>query len=527
MKIPETLIPHLAQLQKFAKTRGVELYLVGGSVRDLLLNRPTADLDFALATDAIPFAKAFAAHVGGGFVGLDERPPTARVVFKKQTVSMDFAQFRAASLNDDLQLRDLTINAMAVPLEAMLESARLPVPRLIDPGGGMADLTARQLRFPSERVIHEDPLRLIRIYRFAAQLNFEICHDSLALIKKHHALLPRVSAERIRDELMKILKVEKASPYLQEMWKVGLLTQIVPTPVARGHRDREVSPTGRNRDQEVSPTGMHRDQEVSPTGAREPVQESAATPVARGPVPRDPWNALDRFESTNPAQPDWDTYLNTAATPVARGPVPRDPWNYTQPDCDTYLKPAATPVARGPVPRDPWNYTQPDCDTYLETELEWEVNRSSLIKLCLLLQGELGDVAKRLKLSRKASQFLKCLASEHRLLAAEQLTRREIIRFLRRTGSDWLGALLFASALHGITDARTSQIVDTYYQHFLPILKQGRLITGEDLIHRFDLKEGREIGFLLAEIEERQLDGEIRTREEAFAAVAALITFRS
>ena len=490
MKIPETLIPHLAQLQKFAKTRGVELYLVGGSVRDLLLNRPTADLDFALATDAIPFAKAFAAHVGGSFVGLDEHPPTARVVLKKQTVSMDFAQFRAASLNDDLQLRDLTINAMAVPLEAMLRAARLPVPRdlsmLIDPSGGMADLTARQLRFPSEQVIHEDPLRLIRIYRFAAQLNFEICHDSLALVEKHHALLPRVSAERIRDELMKILKVEKASPYLQEMWRVGLLTQIVPTPVARGHRDREVSPTGRNRDQEVSPTG-----------ASEPVQEPAATSVARGPVPRDPWNAPTTFESTN-TQPD----------PVARGPVPRDPWNAL----DNF---------------ESTNPAQPDWDTYLKTELGWEVNRRSLIKLCLLLQGELGDVAKRLKLSRKASQFLKCLASEHQLLATEQLTRREIIRFLRRTGSDWLGALLFASALHGITDARTSQIVNTYYQHFLPILKQGRLITGEDLIHRFNLKEGREIGILLKQIEERQFDGEIRTREEAFAAAAALITCRS
>ena len=467
MNIPETLIPHLAQLQKFAKTRGVELYLVGGSVRDLLLNRPTADLDFALATDAIRFAKAFATHVGGSFVGLDERPPTARVVLKKQIVSMDFAQFRAASLSDDLRLRDLTINAMAVPLDALLGAACLPVPKLIDPGGGMADLTARQLRFPSEQVIHEDPLRLIRIYRFAAQLDFEISHDSLALIEKHHALLPRVSAERIRDELMKILKVEKASPYLQEMWKVGLLTQIVPV-ASEGPLSR--TPIAREPVQECSPD-VHRDREVSPTVARGPISEPPGPTVARGPVPRDPWNALTTFESTNHAQPDWDTYL--------------------------------------------------------KTELGWEVNRRSLIKLCLLLQGELGDVAKRLKLSRKASQFLKCLASEHRLLATEQLTRREIIRFLRRTASDWLGALLFASALHGITDARISQIVDTYYQHFLPILKQGRLITGEDLIHRFKLKEGRDIGILLKQIEERQFDGEIRTREEAFDAAAALITFRS
>ena len=261
MNIPETLTPRLETLQKFAKKRGVELYLVGGSVRDLLLNRPTADLDFALAADAIQFAKAFAAYIGGTFVGLDEQPPTARVVLKRQNISMDFAQFRAKSLSEDLGLRDLTINAIAAPLEAILRDARSqttpspvknvargpvsrepananqnvargPVPRepsvLIDPCGGIADLTARQLRFPSEQVIYDDALRLIRIYRFAAQLNFEISHDSLACIQKHHTLLPRVSPERIRDELMKILKVEKASPYLQEMWKVGLLTQIIP-----------------------------------------------------------------------------------------------------------------------------------------------------------------------------------------------------------------------------------------------------------------------------------------------------------
>ncbi len=436
--------PILSALGPFAKTHGVELYLVGGSIRDLLLNRPTADLDFALATDALPFAKAFATHIGGTFIALDERPPTARVVLKTQTLSLDFAQFRAASLIDDLRRRDLTINAMAAPIEAILRAARLqsapnynvaqePVPRepsmLIDPCGGMADLASRQLRFPSEQVVRDDPLRLIRIYRLAAQLRFEICQDSHALIQKYHYLLPRVTAERIRDEVMKILKVEQAYPYLQEMWEVGLLAHIVP---------------------------------IAGAGP-------AYTPVARGtPVPRELWRALETFEATLHVYPDYDAYL--------------------------------------------------------ETELGWEVNRRSLIKLCLLLRGELGDIAKRLRLSRKAAQFLKCLAAEHRQLAMEQLTQREIIRFLRRTGSDWIGVLLFASALHGnLTDARITQIVDTYYQHFLPILKQGRLLTGKELIQQFGLKEGRELGFLLKQIEERQFDGDIRTREEAFAAVEALM----
>lgn len=457
--------PILSKLGTFAKTQGVALYLVGGSVRDLLLNRPTADLDFTLASDAMPFAKAFAAHIGGTFVRLDERPPTARVVLKTQQLSLDFAQFRAASLIEDLRLRDLTINAMAVPLEAILDDARVESAptghlgddvrlqsaptgnncnvngvrdtglresaALIDPGGGIADLTARHLRFLSEQVVRDDALRLVRIYRFAAQLGFEITPDSIALIQKHHSLLPRVAAERIRDEFMKILKVEKACPYLQEMWKVGVLAHIVPI--------ADASPLSQNH-------------------------------VARAPVPRHPWRALQTFEA---------------------GPV-----------C----------------------VHQTEIDAYLKTELEWEVNRRSLIKLCLLLRGELGDVVKRLRLSRKAAQFLKCIEATHRLLIKEQLTQQDIIRFLRRTASDWLGVLLFASALHGLTDARIRQIVDTYSQHFLPILKQGRLLTGEDLIQRFDLKEGRQIGVLLKQIEERQFSGEIRTREEAFAVVEALIT---
>ena len=460
--------PILSKLGTFARTQGVALYLVGGSVRDLLLNRPTADLDFTLASDAMPFAKAFAAHIGATFVRLDERPPTARVVLKTQQLSLDFAQFRAASLIEDLRRRDLTINAMAVPLEAVLDAARLEsaptghpgddarlesaptgnncnvngvrgnVPResaaLIDPGGGIADLTARHLRFLSEQVVRDDALRLVRIYRFAAQLGFEITPDSIALIQKHHSLLPRVAAERIRDEFMKILKVEKAHPYLQEMWKVGVLAHIVPI--------ADASPLSQNH-------------------------------VARAPVPRHPWRALQTFEA---------------------GPV-----------C----------------------VHQTEIDAYLKTELEWEVNRRSLIKLCLLLRGELGDVVKRLRLSRKAARFLKCIAATHRLLTTEQLTQQDIIRFLRRTASDWLGVLLFASALHGLTDARIRQIVDTYSQHFLPILKQGRLLTGEDLIQRFDLKEGRQIGVLLKQIEERQFSGEIRTREEAFAVMAALITKRT
>ena len=96
-------------------------------------------------------------------------------------------------------------------------------------------------------------------------------------------------------------------------------------------------------------------------------------------------------------------------------------------------------------------------------------------------------------------------------------------RFLRTYASDWWGILLYSAAAYPIDPAILKQIADTYYEHILPIYKQGRLITGDDLIQEFHLKEGEKIGELLKEIENRQFDGEIRTREEAFAAVATLI----
>ena len=83
--------------------------------------------------------------------------------------------------------------------------------------------------------------------------------------------------------------------------------------------------------------------------------------------------------------------------------------------------------------------------------------------------------------------------------------------------------LLYAAASYPIDPTVLKQIANTYYEHILPISKQGRLITGNDLIKNFNLKEGKQIGRLLKEIEERQFDGEIRTREEALTAIAALI----
>ena len=221
-------LPHpqlIRQLHAFAEKRGVQLYLVGGSVRDLLLKRPVTDLDFALADDAIAFAKAFADKIGEAFVKLEEQPPTARIVIRETRLTLDFAGFRAETLEADLRLRDLTINAMALDLSSLLTR---PEVILINPCDGFSDLEARTLRFPSERVVTDDPLRLLRVYRFSAQLGFEIPEFTIDLIRRHRNRVSQVSDERIRDELIKILNIENAGTYLRRMDETQLLSQILP-----------------------------------------------------------------------------------------------------------------------------------------------------------------------------------------------------------------------------------------------------------------------------------------------------------
>ena len=213
------------QLQAFAEKRGVQLYLVGGSVRDLLLNRSVVDLDLALADDAIAFAKAFADEVGEAFVKLEDQPPIARVVIRETRLTLDFAGFRAETLEADLRLRDLTINAMALDLSSLLTK---PEVNLINPCDGFSDLEERTLRFPSEGAVIDDPLRLLRVYRFSAQLGFEIPEVTIDLIRRHGNRLPQVSSERIRDELIKILNVKNATAYLRRMDETRLLSQIIP-----------------------------------------------------------------------------------------------------------------------------------------------------------------------------------------------------------------------------------------------------------------------------------------------------------
>ncbi|AFZ35862.1 Polynucleotide adenylyltransferase region [Stanieria cyanosphaera PCC 7437] len=188
--------------------------LVGGAVRDALLKREKSyfDLDFVVPENAIEIAKQIANYYHVGFVILDETRQIARVVFPEGT--LDFAQQEGQNLVKDLNRRDFTINAIAYNFHEQ---------KLIDPLHGFEDLKQSTIRMVSYHNLVDDPLRLLRAYRQAAQLNFTIEPTTRKTIKQLANLLTKVAAERVQSELNYLLAIPESNQWLIAAWEDGLL----------------------------------------------------------------------------------------------------------------------------------------------------------------------------------------------------------------------------------------------------------------------------------------------------------------
>lgn len=191
-------------------------YMVGGAVRDGILGRSQdyLDLDFIIPDNAVKVARAIAQNYGAGFVLLDGKRNIARVVFPQGTV--DFAQQDGESLLTDLHRRDFTINAIAYNPYTQ---------ELMDPLGGCKDIESGLLRMISPQNLQDDPLRLMRAYRQAAQLNFVIEPHTQATIRNLSSIFCQVASERIRTEVGHLLQSAVGTFWLKTAWEDGLLGQ--------------------------------------------------------------------------------------------------------------------------------------------------------------------------------------------------------------------------------------------------------------------------------------------------------------
>ena len=240
MVIPERFAPVLAELAPLAerfREANARLYLVGGTVRDLLLDRATGELDFDLTTDALPEQTkklvsgwADAVWTAGerfGTISLQKDGRTYEITtHRAEAYSPDSrkpdVQF-SLDIGTDLSRRDFTVNAMALEITA-------DAPELVDPFGGVADLLSKTLRTPlsPSESFSDDPLRMMRAARFMSALQLQPVPELVDAVRAMHERLTIISAERVRNELDRLMVTDHPSLGLWFLVDTGLAEHFFP-----------------------------------------------------------------------------------------------------------------------------------------------------------------------------------------------------------------------------------------------------------------------------------------------------------
>ncbi|WP_294142131.1 HD domain-containing protein [uncultured Sanguibacteroides sp.] len=223
-------------LSEIATQKGSEIYVIGGYVRDLILRRPSKDIDIVVLGNGIELAETAAQRLGNLHVSIFKNFGTA--MFRYKGVEIEFVGARKESyhfdsrkpvvkqgtLDDDQKRRDFTINALAISLNVSNYG------ELIDPFGGLQHIEEQIIKTPLDPLItfSDDPLRMMRAVRFASQLGFSIAPETFEGIKANNERLKIVSKERIIDEFNKIMLSPKPSIGIRLLEEAGLLNLFFP-----------------------------------------------------------------------------------------------------------------------------------------------------------------------------------------------------------------------------------------------------------------------------------------------------------
>lgn len=453
-----------------------EIWLVGGSIRDLVCGKDKIpDLDLAVSFDPVPLAREYSRRKRAGFVVLDDERQVVRVVKSYDSLhyNVDIARFRAENIEADLRARDFTINAMAARINPPLADSCLEI---FDPLNGFQDLANKQIRQCSAQLFSDDPLRLMRAFRFAAILDAEFSPELMPLVKEQAQLLQGVSGERIRDELFKVLACDKSHYWIEQMHKTGLMGTFLP--------------------------------ELSDCEG----------------IAQNEWHHLDVFHHSiltlknleeirpHPEKFSWWPQLKSyLAEPISAG---RDFWQTLKLGCLLHDlgKPACkkTDSENGRV-------------IFHGHEMEG-------VHLC-------KAIAERLRLSCNELHFLQKIVKNHMrpgVILQQGISDKRLFRYYSETGRDGVAIALLSLADRMSAQGDLSEkdleefsagiysIIDEFYQQQRKP-KRAPLLTGADLIKELQLKPGPRFKELLEALAEAQYTGEITNREQALAMVKKLL----
>lgn len=233
-QLPAELVEFIKQAGELAASRGEKIYLIGGAVRDLLLDKINLDIDLVVEGDAIAFARELIKGKGGK-ITIYRQFNTAKISWHEWSVDLAAARresyarpgalptVKPGSINDDLFRRDFTINAMAVDLNPQTYG------RLIDPYSGQKDLGDRLIRVLHEKSFIDDSTRIWRGLRYEQRLDFQMEAATLSLLKRDVSMLDSISGDRIRYELECILQEELPEKVLRRAGELGVLEKLNPS----------------------------------------------------------------------------------------------------------------------------------------------------------------------------------------------------------------------------------------------------------------------------------------------------------
>lgn len=454
-------IPLIARVFDLAQAQQVEIWLVGGSVRDLLLGRPTHDLDFVVDGDGLAVARRAANALHAAYVPIDHERKTGRVIFRDGNLYIDVAALRGPDLLADLRDRDFTINAIA--------AARTGDGgwRLLDPLGGQADLERGVLRAASPASFDHDPLRTLRAVRMCAQFDCTLHLDTERALRVAASGLSQVSAERIRDEWFKILALPGAAQAICRLDELGLLGAIVP---------------------HFAVAGPAREGLAHATDTVEALERLLAL-LAQAGKPSDPLASLrafaphltERYETTLCDERSHLALLKCAAL-----------LHRLDPDAERSAGIAASLARR-------WRCSNQEIDL-LRATIAAHAELPKLAAKSALGRRDVYRFYRKSKAGVDAGRVDAALIA----LACKHAQPRN-----RSTGAQWRRWTTTAAKL-----------IEAYYVRYRDVIDPPPLLNGGDLI-ALGIEPGPHMGALLSALHEEQAAGKVSTREQALAYIKA------
>ena len=214
----------LEQTAQHFRHNGQQAYLVGGSVRNLLLHEPCTDWDIATGGDAPKLARRLANALGGFYAHMHDKASRVIVKHEQQEMTIDVSPISGTSIEADLHERDFTLNALAVPLDNMIQHLTSGDPlALVDPLHGTDDLVAHLLRAVNDTIFQHDPIRTLRAVRLMARYQLTIEPHTAEMLARDASLLKQAAPERVHDELYAILRPDGATGRLRFLINMAFL----------------------------------------------------------------------------------------------------------------------------------------------------------------------------------------------------------------------------------------------------------------------------------------------------------------